>query len=76
MQTRPPPQMGLEKAFLELAERWRAETGMLSNMNKVLSHPAYEEIIAMGPPAVPLILRELRDWPGHWFRALKRITGE
>jgi len=39
-------------------------------------HPAYQQIIALGPPVIPLILRELRERPDHWFWALNAITGE
>ena len=30
----------------------------------------------MGKDALPLILQELKQRPGHWFWALKAITGE
>ena len=30
----------------------------------------------MGEAAVPFLLNELRLRPGHWFWALKQITGE
>jgi hypothetical protein len=39
-------------------------------------HPAYQQIIGIGPDAIPLILQELERKPGHWFWALKSITGE
>jgi hypothetical protein len=39
------------------------------------AHPAYQEIISMGRPAVPLLLAELRRRPDHWFLALSAITG-
>jgi hypothetical protein len=39
-------------------------------------HPAYQQIIGLGPKAVPLIVRSLRNEPDHWFWALKAITGE
>lgn len=39
-------------------------------------HPAYQKIIGMGELALPLIMRELRTRPNHWFWALKAITGE
>ena len=65
----------LEPKFVALANQWRAETSMLSSIAKKVKHPAYQKIITMGDAAVPLILRELRDRPSHWFRALKAITG-
>ena len=39
------------------------------------AHPAYQEIISLGPDVVPLLLRELAREPDHWFTALKAITG-
>jgi hypothetical protein len=39
------------------------------------AHPAYQEIIQMGPAVVPLILADLARQPDHWFSALKAITG-
>ena len=38
-------------------------------------HPAYQEIINMGQPAVPLILERMKSSGGHWFEALHEITG-
>jgi hypothetical protein len=38
-------------------------------------HPAYRQIIRMGPDVVPWLLRELEQEPDHWFRALHALTG-
>lgn len=65
----------LESTFLQLAEQWRRETGMISLVTKMSVHPAYQRIIGMGQPVVPLILRELEQEPDHWFWALQAITG-
>jgi hypothetical protein len=65
-----------EGLFRELADQWRRETAHLSLAIKKVVHPAYQRIIGLGPDAVPLILRELQRRPGHWFWALKAITGE
>jgi hypothetical protein len=67
---------GLEATFLQLAEQWRRETGMLSVVSKMAMHPAYQRIIGMGQPVVPLILRELEQEPDHWFWALQAISGD
>ena len=67
-------QDGVGERFRKLADLWRKETGMHSSMSKRLGHPAYREIIALGEKVLPLILRELRDRPDHWFEALKAIT--
>ena len=66
----------LNAEFKTLVEQWCAETGMLSSTSKKTSHPAYQQIIAIGEKAVPLILEELKERPSHWFVALRSITGE
>ena len=71
-----PEQTELEKTFLELAEQWRKETGLLSSPTKMSKHPAYQKIIRMGGAVVPLILRELEREPEHWFLALIAIAGQ
>lgn len=65
----------IEAKSLELAEEWRRDTGMLSIVSKIFMHPAYQRIIGMGQPVVPLIMRELEREPDHWFWALNAITG-
>lgn len=66
----------LEMEFNHLAEEWRAETRMLSFVTQKSMHPAYQRIIGMGRPVVPLILRDLEQKPDHWFWALRAITGD
>lgn len=65
-----------ESQFHSLADQWRRETGMLSSINKMVMHPAYQRIIGMGAGAIVPILRELQRRPDHWFWALSAITGE
>lgn len=65
----------VEGVFSTLADQWRRETAMFSSSAKKTKHPAYQKIIALGDPAVPLILRELQSRPAHWFAALSAITG-
>ncbi|SKB13023.1 hypothetical protein PL11201_460032 [Planktothrix sp. PCC 11201] len=66
----------LEAKFNTLAEEWRAETRMLSLVTQKSMHSAYQRIIGMGQPVVPLILRDLEQKPDHWFWALRAITGD
>jgi hypothetical protein len=66
----------LEAEFNTLAEEWRAETRMLSLVTQKSMHPAYQKIISMGRPVVPLILRDLEQKPDHWFWALRAITND
>jgi len=42
----------------------------------MIEHPSYQRIIEMGQPAVPLLLRELKERPNFWFAALSAVTGE
>lgn len=70
-----PADPALEKRFNELvASRKRATQG-LSNSEVILGHPAYLEILAMGPAAVPLILRDFERKGYHWYAALHQLTG-
>lgn len=62
--------------FSTLRTAWEADTATLSSTTAIAMHPAYQQIIGMGPDAIPLILQELERKPGHWFWALKSITGE
>jgi hypothetical protein len=64
-----------EPRFLALAALWKRDCGPYSSSAKLAEHPAYQQIIAMGPEVVPLLLRELEREPDHWFRALHAITG-
>ncbi len=65
-----------ERRFLALADRWRKECGPLSSIREMILHPAYQQIIGMGPDVLPYILDELERQPDHWFLALRAITGE
>lgn len=65
----------LESAFRSAVRRWYAEAGYLSSAPARTEHPAYKEVINMGPAVVPLILQELRQHPDLWFEALEQLTG-
>ena len=62
--------------FHRLKEKWEAETAFLSSVSDIVMNPAYQQIIGMGPAAIPLILREMSIKQGQWFWALKSITNE
>jgi hypothetical protein len=66
----------LEQTFRELAARWEEETWFLSSPPKIIGHPAFQAIIALGPAVVPLMLRDLERQPHLWVWALPEITGE
>jgi hypothetical protein len=40
----------------------------------LVAHPAFQEIVGMGPAIIPLLLRELDSRTGYWHRAPRLIT--
>jgi hypothetical protein len=66
----------IEAEFNSLVEEWRDQTRMLSLVTQKSMNPAYQRIIGMGQPIVPLIFRDLEQKPDHWFWALRAITGD
>lgn len=66
----------LKEKVKSLAEIWRRETRHLSSIERKMTHTAYQSIIALGKPAVPFVLQELKSYGGFWFEALHFMTGE
>ena len=62
--------------FERLAEEWEAASRFLSSVHQMSMHRAYQQIIGMGPAALPLIFERMHTASGHWFWALQAITGE
>ena len=65
----------LETEFIRLKNIWIEETQFQSSMDKIINHPAYQAIIALGKDVVPLIIKDLEADPKHWGPALFAITG-
>lgn len=62
--------------FKVLTQQWINETVFELSMTKIIEHPAYQEIIAMGNSAIPLILQDLKqNITRHWGYALRVLTG-
>ncbi len=68
-------QAEMVQKFAALASEWELEVAGCSFVAEKYSHPAYQQIIEMGPAVIPLLLRELEIKPNHWFEALRAITG-
>lgn len=68
-------QAEIVQKFAALASEWELEVAGCSFVAEKYSHPAYQQIIEMGPAVIPLLLRELEIRPNHWFEALRAITG-
>ena len=66
----------IESDFNRLAAEWKRETAHLSSPTMIAEHRAYQEVVGMGSPAIPLILRDLQKAPAMWFMALREIAGE
>lgn len=66
----------IDATFSALAREWKEATIFLSSPVEAAMHPAYQRIIGLGRDAIPLLVRELRQDPDHWFWALEAITGE
>jgi hypothetical protein len=64
-----------ETRFRRLAATWKTAVALLSSSRQRESHPAYVEIIGLGSPVVPFLLRDLEENETHWFTALHHITG-
>lgn len=76
--TMPIPEMPTETVeiqFRRLAAAWHRDTDYLSSMEEADNHPAYQDIIHLGPDVVPLLLRDMAVNHTHWFAALEAITG-
>ncbi len=71
-----PPQAELEGKFKSLVAEWKPAVETSSSATRMVLHPAYQRIIALGPRVVPLILGELDRELDHWFWALRMLTGE
>ena len=69
-------QQALRARFDVLADEWTKATRFQSSSTEIAIHPAYQQIIGMGPAVLPLILDRLAHRTEHWFWALGAISGE
>jgi hypothetical protein len=59
-----------------LLATWREQTAYLSSGTQLTGHPAYQELIALGPVALPFLFRDLEQTgDGHLSKALTALTG-
>lgn len=71
-----PAAESIEQRVVRLLGRWREETAYLSSSTRLTGHPAYQELIALGPAALPFLFRDLEQTgDGHLSKALAAITG-
>ena len=67
-------QSALEKDFNALAKKWKDQTRASSSVTSMVMNPAYLEIISRGEKVIPLILKDLKNSPSHWFIALRILA--
>lgn len=65
----------IEERFRYLVKVWQSERPPSSHMSVLIMHPAYQQIIGLGPAAIPLLLKELQHNLDWWVIALHTITG-
>lgn len=72
-----PPHNGrdIRDEFNAYRDEWKAQSEFLSSVTEMILLPAYQRIIGLGRPAIPLIIDELRAGVDHWFWALSAIAG-
>lgn len=65
----------VKSKFDELLARWKSERPRFSSSTESLvNHPAYQEIIGLGPAVIPFILDEMKREPDYWFWALATLA--
>ncbi len=70
--------MQLVEKVQELAAQWQQHcrrVSFSSNTGDYLNHPAYRQLIELGPAAVPLIMRRYQTDGLPWEFVLQEITG-
>ena len=60
--------------FERLANEWERNRRRGVDLADMAMDTAYQQIIGMGPQAIPWLLERLEEKPDHWFWALNAIT--
>ena len=60
--------------FNALVAEWKSTRGHHSRVDRLVLNKAYQAIIGLGQPAIPLLLKEMEQRPSHWDWALRAIT--
>ena len=66
----------IEQRTVRLLGTWREQTVYLSSSTQMTGHPAYQELVVLGPAALPFLFRDLEQTgDGHLSKALTTLTG-
>jgi hypothetical protein len=66
----------IREKFISLANRWHEETDYLSSPSRITDNDTYLKIISMGESVIPLILQDMQEHGGNWYRALRILSDE
>jgi hypothetical protein len=67
---------GVEQRASRLLQTWRDQTAFVSSSTQLTGHPAYQELMTLGPAVLPLLFRDLaQTGDGHLSKALAALTG-
>jgi hypothetical protein len=70
-----PTAEAVEQDIVRLLKLWREQTAYTSSSTAITTHPAYQELIALGPAALPFLFRDLEQTgDGHLSKALSALT--
>lgn len=64
----------MESKFDFHYENWLSETGLLSDVSKIINHEDFQQILSMGNTAIPFILRKIKNEPSPLVWALNILT--
>ncbi|MGQ0637429.1 MAG: hypothetical protein ACT4QC_22715 [Planctomycetaceae bacterium] len=64
----------LAETFRRLVDEWKSRRAHSSCIEDMVLDLSYQQIIGLGPQAIPLLLSELEKAPDHWFWALYAIA--
>src|SRR5205085_10829016 len=71
-----PAAESVEQRVVRLLGTWREQTAYLSSSTRITGHPAYQELMALSPAALPFLFRDLeQSGDGHLTKALATLTG-
>ena len=68
--------VSLRERFNALADEWVTATRLSSSVTETCMHPAYQQIIGLGPDVLPLILEDVVAGELHWGWALRALIGQ
>src|SRR3989338_972459 len=64
----------LERQFESLTKQWIQDTSYHTSPTLITRHPAYQGLLKLGKPILPLVIRNLEIRPGNWFHLLADLA--